>query len=133
MVKVEQISAKFEQNSVVPSVCLSELHDAQVRLIKFNPALDLVVTADQAGCIEIWDPESHDLPTDGRISFEMLSETDYYTLATSETFALAMEFSKDWKLLAVYGRDCRIRVFHFSTGRLICTIEETVEKLQREQ
>ena len=89
----------------------------------------MVVTTDQEGNIEIWDPETCELPTDGRLSFEMLSETDYYSLATDETFALSMEFSKDWQLLAVYARDCKIRIFHFKTGRLICTIDECIEHL----
>lgn len=95
--------------------------------------MDLVVSTDQGGNIEVWDPESQELPTDGRLSFEMLSETDYYKLAVDETFALAMEFSRDWQLLAVYGRDSKIRVFHFKSGRLICTIDESLEALTRVQ
>ena len=104
-----------------------------MRLIKFNQELDLVVSTDQGGNIEIWDPESKELPTDGRLSFEMLSETDYFALVADETFALAMEFSTDWQLLAVYGRDCKIRVFHFKSGRLVCTIDESLEQLTRVQ
>ena len=55
----------------------------------------MVVSTDQSGNIEVWDPESQELPSDGRLSFEMLSETDFYALAADETFALAMEFSLD--------------------------------------
>ena len=66
---------------------------------------------------------------DKRLQFELLSETDYYSLVTSETFALAMEFSTDFQLLAIYCRDCKIRVFHFRTGRLISTIDESIEAI----
>ena len=44
-----------------------------------------------------------------------------------------MEFSPDWKLLAIYGRDCKIRVFHFSSGRLIKTIDESISAVIQAQ
>lgn len=104
-----------------------------MRLIKFNQELDLVVSADQAGGIEIWDPETRELPEDGRLAFEMLSETDYYSLATDDTFAVAMEFSPDWQLLGVFGRDCKIRIFHFKSGRLLSVIDEGIDRLTEVQ
>ena len=56
--------------------------------------------------IEIWDPESHEMPDgDGRLGFDMMSDTDYFDLASKETYALAMEISNDGKLLAIFGRD----------------------------
>ena len=62
-----------------------------------------------------------------------MSETDYYSLATEETFALSMEFSPDWQLLAFFCRDCKIRVFHFATGKLVLTIDESIEALTAAQ
>jgi len=108
---------------------VSELHDSQVRLIKFNSKLDLVVSIDQTGNIEIWDPDTLSFPEDGRLKFELLSETDFYSLIENETFALSMEFSPDSNLLAIYCKDCKIRVFHFITGRLIQVIDESVQAL----
>ena len=91
------------------------------------------MSTDQAGNLEIWDPETFEMPNkdlgDERLNFEILSETDYYALASDDTFALAMEFSKDWQLLAIYCRDCKIRVFHFRSGRLVLTIDESIEAL----
>lgn len=87
----------------------------------------MVVSTDQGGSIEIWDPETKEMPEDSaKLQFEVLSETDYYTLVAEETFALSMEFSPDWQLLAFYCRDSKIRVFHFTSGRLITTIDESV-------
>ena len=58
------------------------------------------MSTDQAGNLEIWDPETLEMPNkdlgDERLNFEILSETDYYALASDDTFALSMEFSKDW-------------------------------------
>jgi len=52
---------------VVSSTVLRGLHDSQVRLIKFNKELDLVVSTDQTGNIEIWDPETHEMPDNSRL------------------------------------------------------------------
>lgn len=54
-------------------------------------------------------------------------------MAASETFALSMSFSPDWKLLALYGRDCKIRIFHFASGRLLRIIDEGPEALIADQ
>ena len=62
-----------------------------------------------------------------------MSDTDYFDLNTKETYALAMEFSKDGKLLAIYGRDLKIRVFNFKTGILLRLIDETFELLEKVQ
>ena len=86
----------------------------------------MVVSTDQTGNIEIWDPETLAFPDDGRLSFELMSETAYYSLIENETFALSMEFSPDFSLLAIYCRDSKVRVFHFTTGRLIRVIDESV-------
>lgn len=64
-----------------------------------------------------------------KLRFEMLSETDYYTLVAEETFAVALEFSPDWHLLGIFCRDSKIRVFHFTSGRLITTIDESAQAL----
>ena len=62
---------------------MTELHDSPVRLIKYNSHLDLVVSSDQSGMIEIWDPESLEMPEgDGRLGFDMMSDTDYFDLAS---------------------------------------------------
>ena len=105
LLKVEQVSTKLDQDEHVHSISLTELHNSQVRQIKFNLELGVAVSTDQEGNIEIWDPETYSFPEDGRLSFELFSETDYYSLAQNETFALSMSFSPDWKLLAIYSRD----------------------------
>ena len=89
------------------SIVLDALHDAPVRLIKYNPAFDLVVSTDQSGMIEVWDPETHCMPEggDSRLGYELMSETNFFDLASKQTYALAMELTSDGKLLAILGRD----------------------------
>jgi peptidylprolyl isomerase domain and WD repeat-containing protein 1 len=105
-----------------------------VRLIKFNAALNLVVSTDRSGMIEIWDPETRELPeSDGRLSFDILSDTDYYELVMKKTYALSLEFSYDFKTLAIYCRDRKIRLFDFGTGKLVKTFVETIENARKLQ
>ena len=83
--------------------------------------------------IEIWDPESHEMPEgDGRLTFDLMSDTDYFelnanSLFAKETYALAMQFSNDGKLLAIFARDQKIRIFNFNNGKLLRLLDETFE------
>jgi peptidylprolyl isomerase domain and WD repeat-containing protein 1 len=109
-------------------VAETTLHETPVRLIKFNPVLNLVVSTDQSGVIEVWDPDTLELPEDGRLAFEVLSDTDYCELVLKKTFALAIEFTHDGRTMAVLCRDRRIRIFDFTTGKLTKTYQsETLE------
>lgn len=110
------------------------LHDSPVRLLKFNSQFNLCFSSDQSGAIEIWDPETLDLPDDGRVAFDMLSDTHYFDLVEKQTFALAASFSHDGKCLAVYGRDRKIRLFDFASGKIIKVYHsETLESLKAMQ
>ena len=44
-----------------------------------------------------------------------------------------MEISNDGKLLAIYGRDQKIRVYNFKTGKLLVKFDETTEYLDSVQ
>ena len=111
---------------------MTDLHESPVRLMKFNPVHNLVVSTDMSGSIEIWDPETHEMPemdTDGRLKFELMSETDYYDLAINETCAVALTFSQNGKYLAIYGKDSVIRVFDFCRGKIVRRFDESIQRL----
>ena len=116
-----------ETANAVTSIIIDTLHDSPVRLIKFNPVLDLVVSTDESGMIEVWDPETHSMPEEGdtRLGYELMSGTDLFDLASKETYALSMELTSDGKLLAILGRDQKLRVFSFRTGKLLRLFDET--------
>ena len=38
---------------------IKDMHYSPIRTIKFNHYLDLVISSDDSGMIEIWDPESY--------------------------------------------------------------------------
>ena len=49
-------SADEKMNQVVAEI--TSLHETPVRIIKFNPIFNLVVSTDQSGIVEVWDPET---------------------------------------------------------------------------
>lgn len=89
------------------------------------PELDLVVSSDDSGMIEVWDPETYEFPSDNkRLQYELITSTDFLELAKVKTFALSMSISNSGDLIAVYARDRKIRIFNVVTGKLLKTIEE---------
>jgi peptidylprolyl isomerase domain and WD repeat-containing protein 1 len=127
--KIWIVNSEQSQNEK-KSVVVSEMtyHETPVRLIRFNQVYNLVVSTDQSGVIEVWDPDTLELPDYGRLAFEVLSDTDYCELVLKKTFALAVEFSHDGHLMAIFCRDRRIRIFEFKTGKLVKTYHsETLE------
>lgn len=76
--------------------------------------------------IEIWDPETYDFPSDGkRVTFDLISDTDFMSLVKAKTFALSCTFTED--LLAFYCRDRKIRIFTLKTGKLLLVLDETIQ------
>jgi peptidylprolyl isomerase domain and WD repeat-containing protein 1 len=105
---------------------LKDLHFSMIRTLTFLPHVDLVVSSDQQGMIEIWDPETYDFPSDGkRVTFDFISGTDLMSLVKAKTFAMSCTYTES--LLAFYCRDRKIRVFSLKTGKLLRTLDETLQ------
>ena len=104
---------------------LKDLHFSSIRTLKFLPELDLVLSSDDSGMIEVWDPETYEFPTDKkRLQYELITSTDFLELAKAKTFALSIAVSNSGDLIVVYARDRKIRIFNVLTGKLLKTIEE---------
>ncbi len=104
---------------------LKDLHFSSIRTLKFLPELDLVLSSDDSGMIEVWDPETYEFPTDNkRLQYELITSTDFLELAKAKTFALSIAVSNSGDLIVVYARDRKIRIFNLLTGKLLKTIEE---------
>ena len=104
---------------------LKDLHFSSIRTLKFLPELDLVLSSDDSGMIEVWDPETYEFPTDNkRLQYDLITSTDFLELAKAKTFALSIAVSNSGDLIVVYARDRKIRIFNMLTGKLLKTIEE---------
>ena len=129
VVKPESSKGESSQQIVVKTI--RDLHDSSVQTLKFNPSLNIVVSTDKSGIVEVWDPETGDLPEDGRLGFEMLSETDLFSLQENATSAITSQFSPDGSILALFCRDGTLRLFSTHSGKILSTFSETIDRFKK--
>lgn len=63
---------------------LKDLHYSPVRSIKFVHQLDIVISTDDSGMIEVWDPETYEFPSsNNQLKYSLITDTDFLDLAKS--------------------------------------------------
>ena len=110
------------------------MHFSPLRTLKFIPAFDIVVSTDDNGVVEIWDPETYDFPESSdrlahkKLSFDLISDTDFLPeFIRNKTCALSCTLSNNGLMIAFYCRDRKIRVFSIRTGKLVRSFDETLQ------
>jgi len=108
-----------------------ELHSGAVHAIKYNPQLHACLSADHSGALELWDPDTMQMPTaktrPGSLKFSFKSETSLYELLKNQTFAISLAVSSDGSMFAMVCEDGRLRIFRFSTGKMFRAYDESLE------
>jgi len=108
-----------------------EVHQGPVHAIKYNPWLHAVLSADKTGCLELWDPDTLEMPTNknrrGKLKFSFKSETHLYELLKNKTFAIHIGLSGDGQLFVLTCDDGRLRLFRFSTAKMVRAYDESLE------
>ena len=107
-------------------VKVMDTHRHAVRVMKYNAAKQVVISADDKGVIEYWSPEDYEHPQN-KVSFRFKLDTDLYALAKAKTKALTLEISPDGTQFTTTGPDRKVRVFRFETGKLRYVIDESPE------
>jgi len=101
------------------------IHLHPVVCMEHNAVYNCVISVDLKGVIEYWD--CGDLSIPRGIAFEFKGDTDLFTLAMKKSFPLCLAVSKDGEKFAVFGRDRMVRVFSFRNGKMIRSINETLD------
>ncbi|KAL5710704.1 peptidylprolyl isomerase [Ranunculus cassubicifolius] len=109
-----------------------EIHMSPIKVMKYNHALNTVVSVDSKGMIEYWCPATLRFPEEG-VNFRLMSETDLFEIAKCKTTASAIEVSPDGKQFAITSPDRRIRVFWYKTGKRRRVYDESLEVAQDNQ
>jgi len=108
-----------------------ELHTEPAHTIKYHPGLHACISADKSGALELWDPDTLQMPTSetrpGKLTFTFKSETHMYELLKNQTFAISMSMSWDGSLFVTTCEDGRIRVFRFATMKMVRAYDESLE------
>ena len=57
----------------------------------------------------------------------MISDTDFFELMKNKTSALAINFSDNGMMMAIFSRDRKIRLFNMKTGKLMKVYNESLQ------
>ncbi|KAK9734540.1 hypothetical protein RND81_04G146600 [Saponaria officinalis] len=106
-----------------------KIHIGPVKVMKYNPVCDSVVSVDARGIIEYWDATTLEFPESG-VTFKLKSDTDLFEIVKCKTAVSALEVSPDGKQFSVTSPDRRIRVFWYKTGKLRRVYDESLEVAQ---
>ncbi|CAE7209121.1 amtB [Symbiodinium microadriaticum] len=75
-----------------------EVHAEPAHAIRYNPWVHACISADKSGALELWDPDTLQMPTKetrpGRLKFEIKSETHMYELRKNQTHTSLRNASK---------------------------------------
>jgi len=108
-----------------------DTHGGPVHAIKYNPWLHAVISADQLGNLELWDPDTLEMPSSknrkGKLKFSIKSETHLYELLKNQTYAVNINISGDGQLFVATCEDGRLRIFRFSTAKMVRAYDESLE------
>ncbi|GLT63846.1 hypothetical protein SLA2020_363790 [Shorea laevis] len=106
-----------------------EIHLGPVKVMKYNPVFDTVISADAKGIIEYWTPATLQFP-ESEVNFKLKSDTNLFEIVKCKTTISAIEVSPDGKQFSITSPDRRIRVFWFRTGKLRRVYDESLEVAQ---
>ncbi|CAH9094098.1 unnamed protein product [Cuscuta epithymum] len=106
-----------------------EIHVAPVKVMKYNHNFDTVISADEKGIIEYWNPSTLQFPEEV-VNFKLKSDTNLYEFVKCKTTISSIEVSPDGKQFSITSPDRRIRVFWFRTGKLRRVYDESLEVAQ---
>ncbi|KAG4978586.1 hypothetical protein JHK86_038060 [Glycine max] len=103
-----------------------EIHMGPIKVMKYNPVCDSVLSADAKGIIEYWSPATLQFP-ENEVNFKLKSDTNLFEIAKCKTSVSAIEVSPDGKQFSITSPDRRIRVFWYRTGKLRRVYDESLE------
>lgn len=106
-----------------------KIHSLPVKVMKYNPVYDTVISADTRGIFEYWDPATLEFSESG-ISFRLKTDTNLFEMVKCKTTVSSIEVSPDGKQFSVTSPDRRIRVFWYRTGKLRRVYDESLEVAQ---
>ncbi|WWC61250.1 uncharacterized protein I303_103831 [Kwoniella dejecticola CBS 10117] len=110
-----------------PLYTLEKIHRAPVHLMVYTAKYDCVVSADEAGSVEYWQPsEPWGLPAVSGL-WQFKTSTDLFHFKKTKTLPTSLTFSpnsSNFVTLALPSRS--VHIFNFLTGKLTRTYDESL-------
>ena len=111
---------------------LSGLHRKPVHLMAYNNAFDCVISADEGGMIEYWQPSGNYEKPDN--VFEMKSSTNLFEFKKAKAVPSSLTISPTGAYFAAFSfPDRKVRLFDFATGRLYRIYDESIPTITEMQ
>ncbi|XP_017097517.3 peptidylprolyl isomerase domain and WD repeat-containing protein 1 [Drosophila bipectinata] len=106
---------------------LEKLHSAPVVAMCFNAAMETVISVDRNGILEYWQNSKNDYKFPQRlVNFDSKLDTGLFEFAKKKTQVTGLAATPDGKRFAAISTDRKVRVFQFSTGKMIRVFDEAL-------
>ncbi|ORX39736.1 peptidyl-prolyl cis-trans isomerase [Kockovaella imperatae] len=117
-----------------PLYKLEKIHRAPVHLMVYNSRYDCVISADEAGFVEYWQPsEPWGLPSIPNL-WQFKSQTDLFHFKKNKTIPTSLTFSPSGSHFACLALPSRaVHVFSFHSAKLKRTYDESLTAIQEMQ
>ncbi|TFK88196.1 peptidyl-prolyl cis-trans isomerase [Polyporus arcularius HHB13444] len=118
-----------------PLETLDKLHRFPVHIMTYSDKYDCVVSADEGGFVEYWQPsEPFELPRNVHGLWSYKSETDLYEFKKSKSVPTCITLSPDSSHFVTFSLpDRQIRVFSFLSGKMTRKYDESLAAIQEMQ
>ena len=115
-----------------PIHTITGLHRKPVHLLAYNNSYDCVISADENGMVEYWQPSgSYEKPD---TVFEMKSSTSLFEFKKAKSIPSSITVSPTGTQFATFSfPDRKVRVFDFASGKLYRTYDESVATITEMQ
>ncbi|KAF8903137.1 hypothetical protein CPB84DRAFT_1774958 [Gymnopilus junonius] len=119
----------------IPLETIESVHRFPVHVMAYSDRYDTVISADDGGFIEYWQPsEPFGLPRNVKDLWQYKSETDLYEFKKSKSTPTCITLSPDSSSFVTFSLpDRQIRVFSFLSGKLARKYDESLEAVQEMQ
>lgn len=116
------------------SATIDTIHRAPCHILAYNEPYDCVISADVGGMIEYWSPtEPYDVPKGKRL-WDFKSKTDLFEFKKAKCTPTSLTFSADFeKFVTLSAADRQVRIFSFSTGKVLKRYDESLQAAQELQ
>ncbi|CAE6415765.1 unnamed protein product [Rhizoctonia solani] len=119
-----------------PLQTISSLHRAPVHLMTYTDDFDTVVSADESGFVEYWQPrEPYEPPKDVPGMWEFKSSTDLYEFKKTKSIPTSLTFSPNSSHFVTLSSstDRQVRIFNTLTGKMTRRYDESLTAIQEMQ
>eukprot|EP00484_Ammonia_sp_Unknown_P030863 CAMPEP_0197052008 /NCGR_PEP_ID=MMETSP1384-20130603/26547_1 /TAXON_ID=29189 /ORGANISM="Ammonia sp." /LENGTH=701 /DNA_ID=CAMNT_0042484649 /DNA_START=38 /DNA_END=2143 /DNA_ORIENTATION=- len=124
------INNQSSDNKAIYKVSNIHAADTKILCLVYNEKYDCCVSSDLNGNIEFWCIEPP-FERPSNLSFEYILDTDYFAVyKQKKIIPFSLRISNNSELIAIKSNDNFVRLFQFQTGKLLFSIDETIEQYQ---